>query len=137
YLYHFGPREWAEGGIEAWRDRQTEVAEAIWTETKKYCTNLTDDAVIARHVETPLTHHHHSNSMMLGDIFGIGGSAAFMLGRRPIPELAQYRVPGVAGLYLSGPFMHPGGAVTLGGRATAMAMCQDFKIDLKRCFTAI
>ena len=137
YLYHFGPREWAKGGIEAWAEHQAEVADAVWNETKKYCTNLDDGNIIARHVETPLTHHRHSNSMMLGDIFGIGGSAATMLGRRPIPELARYRVPGVEGLYLSGPFMHPGGAVTLGGRATAVALFQDLKIDLKRGFIAI
>ncbi|MCB5945631.1 NAD(P)/FAD-dependent oxidoreductase [Acidocella sp. KAb 2-4] len=137
YLYHFGPREWANGGINAWEERGQEVADAIWTDMKRYCTNMDDNAIIARHVETPLTHHRHSNSMMLGDIFGIGGSAAHLMGRRPIPELARYRVPGVTGLYLSGPFMHPGGAVTLGGRATAMAMCQDFKIDLKRAFTVI
>jgi phytoene dehydrogenase-like protein len=137
YLYHFGPREWAKGGIEAWAERKAEVADAVWNETKKYCTNLEDSNIIARHVESPLDHHRHSNSMMLGDIFGIGGSAATMLGRRPIPELARYRVPGVEGLYLSGPFMHPGGAVTLGGRATAIAVCQDLKIDLKRAFIAI
>lgn len=137
YLYHFGPREWADGGLNAWEERQAEVADAVWNETKKYCNNMDDSNIIARHVETPLTHHRHSNSMMMGDIFGIGGSAATMLGRRPIPELARYRVPGVEGLYLSGPFMHPGGAVTLGGRATAIAICQDFKINLKRAFIAI
>ena len=48
---------------------------------------------------------------------------------------AQYRVPGVEGLYLAGPFMHPGGTVTLGGRATAMKMLMDWKIDLKKAFS--
>jgi hypothetical protein len=33
--------------------------------------------------------------------------------------------------------MHPGGAVTLGGRATALALYRDLKIDLKRGFVAI
>jgi phytoene dehydrogenase-like protein len=58
-----------------------------------------------------------------------------LFGRRPIPELAQYRVPGIEGLYLAGPFMHPGGTVTLGGRATAMKMLMDWKIDLKKAFS--
>jgi phytoene dehydrogenase-like protein len=29
---------------------------------------------------------------------------------RPVPELARYRTP-IAGLYLCGPAMHPGGAI--------------------------
>jgi hypothetical protein len=31
--------------------------------------------------------------------------------------------------------MHPGGTVTLGGRATAMKMLMDWKMDLKKAFT--
>ena len=41
--------------------------------------------------------------------------SALTLGMRPTMELAQYRVPGAKGLYLSGPFMHPGGGLTGGG----------------------
>jgi hypothetical protein len=46
-------------------------------------------------------------------------------------------VPGIQGLYLAGPFLHPGGAVTLGGRATAMKMLMDWKIDLKKAFSVV
>ncbi|MET0660776.1 MAG: NAD(P)/FAD-dependent oxidoreductase, partial [Steroidobacteraceae bacterium] len=53
-------------------------------------------------------------------------------GRRPTPELAQYRVPGIAGLYLSGPFLHPGGTVTGGGRATAMQLMGDLGVKYSR-----
>lgn len=137
YLYHFAPLLWASGGLAAWEERRQEVADAIWNEMKRYCTNINDDTIVARHIETPLDHHKHSNSMVNGDIFGIATTAAQMLGRRPIPELSGYRVPGVEGLYLSGPFMHPGGAVTLGGRATALALYRDLKIELKRGFVAI
>jgi hypothetical protein len=35
---------------------------------------------------------------------------------------------------LTGPFMHPGGTVTLGGRPTAMVVYQDLGIDLKAGF---
>jgi phytoene dehydrogenase-like protein len=48
---------------------------------------------------------------------------------RPTPELAQYRVPGAEGLYLAGPFMHPGGGITGGGRAVAMRVMEDLKVD--------
>jgi hypothetical protein len=59
------------------------------------------------------------------------------LGRRPIAELGQYRVPGVEGLYLAGPFMHPGGTVTLGGRCTAMRMLMDWGTDLRSVFKSL
>jgi phytoene dehydrogenase-like protein len=72
--------------------------------------------------------------MMNGDIFGVGTAGGQILGRRPTPALSSYRVPKIAGLYLTGPFMHPGGTVTLGGRPTAMVMYQDLGIDLKRGF---
>ena len=75
-------------------------------------------------------------NMMSGDIFGIGSTAGQLLGRRPTPELAQYTVPGVGRLYLSGCVQHPGGKVNFGGRATAMRMAIDMGIDLKSIFEA-
>ena len=132
YLYHFAPRVLADGGLEAWRRHGQAFADAIWTEFKSYCTNMDDSKIIARHIETPLDHHNHSNNMMTGDIFGIGTTAGQILGRRPLVEFAQYRVPGVDALYLTGPVQHPGGTVTFGGRATAMKMMMDWKMDLKQ-----
>jgi phytoene dehydrogenase-like protein len=58
------------------------------------------------------------------------------MGRRPTPELAQYRVPNIQGLYLSGPFMHPGGGVTGGGRATAINVFEDLKINTSKLLLA-
>jgi hypothetical protein len=43
-------------------------------------------------------------------------------------------VPGVESLYLVGPFMHPDGTVNFGGRATAMRMMMDRKMDLNQSF---
>lgn len=137
YLYHFAPLELAKGGLEAWDAAKEETADAIFEEFCKYTTNIDRSKVIGRFVETPLDHHRHSMSMRNGDIFGIGTFVSQFFGRRPTPELAQYRVPGVEGLYLAGPCMHPGGTVTLGGRATAMKMLMDWKIDLKKAFISI
>jgi len=75
--------------------------------------------------------------MMNGDIFGLGTTAGQLLGRRPIQELSQFKVPGLEALYLVGPFMHPGGTVTFGGRAVAMKMMMDAKADLKTVFKVI
>jgi phytoene dehydrogenase-like protein len=137
YLYNFAPLQLAEGGLEAWDARKQEYADLVWQTFKRFTTNIDDSMILGRHIETPLDHHRHSASMMHGDIFGIGTTAGQMLGRRPIPALANYRVPGISGLYLAGPFMHPGGTVTLGGRATAMVLYQDLGIDLGKGFEGI
>ncbi|MEQ8836305.1 MAG: NAD(P)/FAD-dependent oxidoreductase [Lacipirellulaceae bacterium] len=136
YLYHFAPRELAEGGLEAWArpENGAAFADAILENYQQFTTNIDSSKVIARHIETPLDHHKHSMNMMNGDIFGIGTSTGQLLGRRPTPELAQYKVPGISSLYLVGPTQHPGGTVTFGGRATAMRMAMDMKMDLKSVF---
>ena len=137
YLYHFAPSVLADGGLEAWVDHKQAYADNIWNEYKKYCTNIDDSDIIARKIECPLDHHNHSASMINGDIIGIGTQLGQLLGRRPTPELSQYNVPGIEGLYLSGPFMHPGGTVLLGGRATAVKMYRDMGIDLEVGFEGI
>lgn len=137
YLYHFAPKVLADGGLDGWIRHGQAFADAIWEEFKSYCTNMDDSKIIARHIETPLDHHHHSNNMMHGDIFGVGTTAGQLLGRRPLAELAQYKVPGIDALYLAGPAQHPGGTVTFGGRATAMRMMMDWKMDLRSAFTAL
>ena len=137
YLYHFAPRVLQDGGLKGWEKHRQAYADAIWEEFKSYTTNMDDSKIIARHIESPLEHHEHSMNMMSGDIFGIGTTIGQMLGRRPIPELAQFRVPGIEALYLVGPTQHPGGTVTFGGRATAVKMMMDWKMDLKQAFTVI
>ena len=136
YLYHFAPMQLAKGGLEGWDAIKEEIADAVFDEFCSYTTNMDKSKVIARHVESPLDHHRHSRSMRNGDIFGCGSFTSQFMGRRPIPELAQYRVPGLEGFYLVGPFMHPGGTVTLGGRATAVRMLMDWKMDLDSAFTS-
>ncbi|SEB61280.1 Phytoene dehydrogenase-related protein [Pseudomonas marginalis] len=137
YLYHFAPRVLSKGGLNGWEQQKQPFADAIWEEFKSYTTNIDDSKVIARHIESPLDMHNHSASMMTGDIFGIGHTIGQMMGRRPIAELSQYNVPGLEAFYLTGPFMHPGGAVSFGGRITAMKMMMDWKIDLKTAFEIV
>ena len=59
---------------------------------------------------------------------GVGSYIYQSLGLRPTAELAHCRVPGAKGLYLTGPFMHPGGGLTGGGRAVAMRMMEDLGV---------
>jgi len=132
YLYSFAPFE-VEGGWDAHRE---ETADAIFDWFASFTENMDRSKIITRLVETPEDHARHSRNMIKGDIMGIAMVDGQLLGARPTPDLANYRVPGVAGLYLAGPTSHPGGTVTLGGRATAMTMYDDFGIDLRAGFTS-
>jgi phytoene dehydrogenase-like protein len=132
YLYSFAPLE-INGG---WADNKQLVADAVWDWFASFTENMDRSKIIARHIETPEDHDKHSRNMMKGDIMGIAMVDGQLLGARPTPDLANYRVPGVAALYLAGPTSHPGGTVTLGGRATAMTMYDDFGIDLRAGFTS-
>jgi phytoene dehydrogenase-like protein len=89
---------------------------------------MSSDNIIASSIETPYDMHKWSPSFQNGDLMGIGTYIDQWLGRRPTPELAQYRVPGIKALYLSGPCFHPGGTVTGGGRATAMQLMGDLGV---------
>jgi phytoene dehydrogenase-like protein len=134
YLYHFAPLHLADGGLAGWDDLRQEYGDLVWAAFKRYTTNIDDSCILGRLIETPLDHHRHSASMMNGDIFGIGTAGGQILGHRPTPALSGYRVPKIAGLYLTGPFMHPGGTLTLGGRPTAMVIYKDLGIDLNLGF---
>jgi phytoene dehydrogenase-like protein len=67
--------------------------------------------------------------MVRGDVHGVAPFFYQTVGHRPTSDLGQYTVPGVDRLYLVGPFMHPGGGVYGAGRATAIKMFEDLKLN--------
>ncbi|HKY90665.1 MAG TPA: NAD(P)/FAD-dependent oxidoreductase [Nevskiaceae bacterium] len=137
YLYHFAPLVLEKGGLEGWDAIKEEVGGWVFDEMCQYATNMDRSKILGWHIESPLDHHRHSKMMRNGDIFGMGTFTSQFLGRRPTPELAQYKVPGLEHFYLAGSTQHPGGTVTLGGRATAMKMLMDWKVDLRKAFDVI
>lgn len=119
----------ADGGPARWNDIKQSFTDSCVERIGEFVTNLTPDNIRAIEALSPLDHAIDSPSFQGGDIFG-GAMHAHQSGAmRPTPALAQYRVPGVAGLYLTGPFMHPGGGMTGGGRATAVRMFEDLGMD--------
>ena len=94
--------------------------------------NLTSSNVIAWHCDSPLDMERTSSSFVRGDLHGIAMSSYQQGAHRPTPELGQFVVPGTGGLYLVGPFEHPGGGVFGAGRATAQRLCEDLKIDFAK-----
>ncbi|UCV17797.1 phytoene desaturase family protein [Ferribacterium limneticum] len=122
YLYMFAPSKLVNGD---WDEIKMQVADRMLETYRQIAENLTDDNIIARHVDSPKDMAKHSASFVGGDIMSLGMHLFQFMGRRPTPDLASYRVPGVSGLYLVGPFMHPGGGVMGGGRPVAIRVMAD------------
>lgn len=132
YMNIYVPFELKDGGLAAWERVKHDRAKWAIERFCAYTTNITPESFDAIYVESPADMVKHTPSFQRGDIMGLGSFAYQSLGMRPTPELAQYRVPGAAGLYLSGPFMHPGGGLTGGGRAVAMRIMDDIDVDYSK-----
>ena len=139
YGVNFAPYDLFDGGPAAWDDRKEEVADAALVQYRKFYANLTDDNITGRLIRSPVDHERDSPASFLrGDIHGCAPFMYQTVAHRPTPDLGSFRVPGVDGLYLVGPFMHPGGGVFGAGRATAIQMMDDMGIDYdKVCGGAI
>jgi phytoene dehydrogenase-like protein len=131
-LFGFAPFQLRDGGSAAWDDRKAEVAELLHRAYGHYVSNLEGNNIVGRKFETPLDVQRYSPTFQNADVGGVGKYFNQIGGHRPTPELAQYAVPGAERLYLAGTFMHPPGGVTGGGRATAIKMCRDLKIDFDK-----
>ena len=113
------------GGPERWDQLKDKVAEANLAGLRRYAPNLTDDAILAAHVKSPLdlerfNAHNWHGSCHGGDI-GPAQSGAL----RPAPGWAGHRTP-IPGLYQTGATTHPGGSVSAApGRNAAMVMLRD------------
>ncbi|MDT0306503.1 NAD(P)/FAD-dependent oxidoreductase [Streptomyces sp. DSM 44917] len=123
------PYRLADGGPERWNEIKDAYADQVLARLAEFTTNLSPSIIRSRHVVTPFDHETSSPSFAGGDILGAAMYGYQSGSLRPTPRLSDYRVPGVERLYLAGPFMHPGGGITGGGRATAMTVFQDLALD--------
>ncbi len=129
----FAPYELAQGG---WDDLAAVWPGQMQRQLGRWITNLEPDNIIASRSYTPVDMERSSSSFVRGDIHGAAPYFHQMNGHRPTPDLAQYKVPGIEGFYLVGPFMHPGSGLTGAGRATAMRMMSDLGIDFGKVIGA-
>ncbi len=139
YGVNFAPYDLHEGGSAGWDEAKHEHADRALAQYRKFFANLDDDNIIGRMVRSPVDHERDSPaSFIKGDIHGCAPFMYQTVGHRPTPDLGSFRVPGIEGLYLVGPFMHPGGGVFGAGRATAIQMMDDMNIDYdKVCGRAV
>jgi phytoene dehydrogenase-like protein len=118
---------------EFWDSYKEEYAAETLRQYQPFISNLTPDNILAATHWSPLDMERSSpNSFVKGDMHGCAPYMYQMMGHRPTPDLGQFTVPGVDGLYLVGPFMHPGGGVFGAGRATAIRMFDDWGIDFEK-----
>jgi phytoene dehydrogenase-like protein len=90
------------------------------------------DSVLHRLVQTPLDLERELG-LRGGNVMHVEMSLESQMLFRPTPELSGYRVPGAAGLYLTGASTHPGGGVSgASGRSAAALALADARGGLLR-----
>ena len=130
YGVNFAPYNLYPGGPQSWDARKEEIADNALAQYRKFYANLDDDNITGRLIRSPVDHERDSPASFLkGDIHGCAPFFYQSVGHRPTPDLGSLRVPEIEGMYLVGPFMHPGGGVFGAGRATAIQMMDDLGID--------
>lgn len=115
----------------SWRDLAEREADRIVNEMDTVAPGFAD-SIRTRHVQSP---RDLENEMGLigGNVMHVEMSLDQMMMWRPIPELSGHRVPGAAGLYLTGASTHPGGGVSgASGRSAArIALGDDRRIRVR------
>ncbi|MGA3157488.1 MAG: NAD(P)/FAD-dependent oxidoreductase [Steroidobacteraceae bacterium] len=133
----FAPYRLEKGGAARWDEIREEMGDRSLRHYQKFVQGLTSENIIKRSIVTPLDHARNMpNSMPGGDVHGVAPYFYQIGGHRPTPDLAQYTVPGIERFYLVGPFLHPGGGVYGAGRATAMKMFDDLKLNFDKVAAA-
>jgi len=113
----------------SWDEAKADYAKVMLSYMSKFIDNLGEADIIATHCDSPLDMERTSSSFRQGDLHGVAATTYQSNAWRPTPELGRGTVPGVDRLYLVGPFQYPGGGVFGAGRAAAMSMFEDLKLD--------
>ena len=109
-----------------WDAIKHQVSEANLNWLRRFATNLTNDKILARVVESPLDLERRNPHNWHGSCHAGAQNAAQSAALRPVPGWAQHRMP-IPGLYQTGATTHPGGSISGGpGRNAAAVMLKDF-----------
>ncbi len=120
-----------KAGPEHWDQIKNEVSDANLKYLRRFASNLTDDKILARFVESPLDLERMNPHFWHGSAHAGAQNAAQSGAMRPMLGWAQHRMP-IPGLYQTGATTHPGGSVTAGpGRNAATVMLKDFGTSIE------
>jgi phytoene dehydrogenase-like protein len=118
--YH--PYELSNG--ENWDAIREREADKLYDLVCQYAPNMRGK-MIARYIQTPLD-IERTLGLLRANVMHLEMSLDQMFMFRPLPELAEYKVPGLPGLYLTGASTHPGGGVfAASGYNTARVILKD------------
>jgi len=84
-----------------WMQVKKEFADVLLEEWQKYAPNMTWDNVVAVNIGTPYDHQQRNANFVEGDVQPPAITPSQWGKYRPIPELAQYHVPGIESFYLA------------------------------------
>lgn len=132
HIWDYVPYAHPDGGPQHWDKVKEAFARQMIERTAAFCENLTPQNIIAYVCDSPLDLERCSESFQRGDLHGVAPYLYQSGAHRPTPDLGRNTVPGIERLYLVGPFQHPGGGVFGAGRATAMRICEDLKINFDK-----
>jgi phytoene dehydrogenase-like protein len=120
----FQPYELA-AGPQRWDEIKAEVSEANLAELRRYAPNLTDEAILASAVKSPLDLERMNAHNWHGSCHGGDAGPAQSGELRPVPGWAGNRMP-IPGLYQTGATTYPGGSVSgAPGRNAAQVLLAD------------
>lgn len=111
-------------GDQRWQDHAQPEADRIVAEMETLAPGFTA-AITDRHIQSPRDLEEEMG-LIGGNVMHVEMSLDQMMMWRPLPELSRHRVPGAAGLYLTGASTHPGGGVSgASGRSAARIALRD------------
>src|SRR4029077_11024740 len=105
----FQPYDLAQGP-QHWDEIKEQVSQANLKYLRRFATNLTDDKILARVVESPLDLERMNPHNWRGSCHGGAQNAAQSANMRPVPGWAAHRMP-IPGLYQTGSTTPPGGVL--------------------------
>ncbi|MCL5735773.1 MAG: NAD(P)/FAD-dependent oxidoreductase [Actinobacteria bacterium] len=120
-----------DGGASEWDSRKAEIADGALDTLRKHTKNLGPEAILGRFVRTPLDLERCNPTWTGGDGNHIGVSLSQLFSNRPLPGWGHYRTP-INRLYMAGASTHPGPGVSGGGRAAALRVMEDLKINVRK-----
>ena len=104
-----------------------DIAARVEAQLERFAPGFSD-VVRARALRNPQRTEAENPSLVGGDLGGGSYELDQQLIFRPAPELCRYRTP-LAGLYVAGASVHPGGSVQgMGGRSAARALLADRRL---------
>jgi phytoene dehydrogenase-like protein len=128
----FQPYELADGGPERWDEIKDDVARANLDQLRRYAPNLSEAAILAQTVKSPLdlermNAHNWHGTCHGGDMSPSQAGALRFAPRTPIP-----------GLYQTGATTHPGGSVSAApGRNTALVLLEELGSSVEDAVAAV